>query len=418
MEAKKSGNRLVEILHIDTEDSQGFFMNHHATDPEKCECQKALEETFTLCCRTFGGRVRSPIEGDGAIAYFDTAKFSGGSVRAAEKFLAELPKLHKQIERLLPNRKVSRQHFRIKAHFGSIYFDRSHKRQASRPEVIDSLVKNEKQIAPLADQLFITEELLTTLDSKLKTRFVPASRRRQFGKLTTVIHRLKNRPAAFLTPLPIGGKRKNDITPKELNFLKRSLTTQVRLMTARNIITNTLTKRMASQRRPLRSTDLVAATLEGMHSFLVSDYEDTTDKFNVTFWRPDSVVKPTRLQKQYSYPERGSSRKVSLRENKFQVVRSFIDCTAIFHEDVRASATNREWVYFDPQQAKRRNLCSAVQFPVYRQKKEVGERQEKEVLGVLSIDTNCPEFFHPEDASLWIDRVKGFLVNLALSQKL
>jgi hypothetical protein len=36
----------------------------------------------------------------------------------------------------------------------------------------------------------------------------------------------------------------------------------------------------------------------------------------------------------------------------------------------------------------------------------------------LSVDTNCPEFFHPEDAALWIDRFKGFLANLALSQVL
>ena len=193
MKTGKSGNRLVEILHIDTEDAQRFFADYHATAAEKIDCQMVLEETFVRCCRAYGGRVRKPTEGDGGIAYFDAATFNGGAIRAAEKFIAELPRLHERTKRLLPGRKVRHRHFRIKAHFGSAYFDKSQKLATSSPDVIDSLVKHEKEIAPLSDQLYITEELLTTLEPKLKARFVPATRRRRFGKLTTIVYRLKKR---------------------------------------------------------------------------------------------------------------------------------------------------------------------------------------------------------------------------------
>jgi hypothetical protein len=423
MRQKRSENRLYELLHIDAENSQKFFVDHKATDSEKCDCQKALSDSFTGCCRRFGGMVK--FQGDGGIAYFDVSKFSGGSVRAAEKFFGDLPKLHKQTERLLPGRKVRRQRFRLKAHFGSIYFHPSGRHEASAANVIDSLVKEERNIAPLTEQLYITEDLLRTLSPELQARFARATtRKQQFGHLSTVVYRLHKRPPDTLPRPPalkgkrVGGRR-TDITTAELNFLKRSLETQVRLTTARNLITTSLTKRLATSKRAIRGTDLVEATLQGIHAFLVSSCGDVTETFNVTFWRPNRIVQPTHLRKQLGFPRPGPPRTISLREEKYQCVRSFTECTAIFHEDVRAAAANREWIPFDSQQAKqRRNLFSAAQFPIYRNKNAVGKRLDQEVLGVLSIDTNCPEFFHPEDATLWIDRVKGFLVNLALSQVL
>jgi hypothetical protein len=420
----KSENRLCELLHIDTQDSQKFFLDHKATHEQKCECQKVLEDIFTVCCRSFGGRVRFN-GGDGGLAYFDAGKFSGGSIRAAERFFSELPELSKQTARVLHVAKLQRvQRFRLKGHFGPVYIDADRQHLASAATVIDSFVKKERNIAPLSDQLYITDELLNVLGSHTQSKFSRTSARKQkFGHLSTTIHRLRKRPPDSLPKPPnLKGRRvsrKVDITRAELNYLKRSVETQVISTAARNSITIGLTRRLATERRAMRSTDLVQATLEGFHAFLVSACSEITETFNVTFWQPNRLVEPTHLRKQWGFPKMGPKRTISLQEDQFQVVRSFTECTAIFHEDVRAAAANREWVSFDPQQGKRgRNLFSAVQFPIYRNRNEIGKRLDREQLGVLSIDTNCPEFFHPEDAALWTDRIKGFLVNLALSQVL
>src|ERR1700733_7358486 len=173
MQQNQGGTRLCELLHIDTEDSQKFFIDHKATDPEKCDCQRALEDLFTLCCRSFGGQVK--FQGDGGIAYFDVSNFGGGSVRAAEMFFAELPKLHKQIERLLPRRKVRHQRYRLKGHFGRVYFDKHRKHATSDAKVIDSFVKKERSIAVLTDQLYITHELLNALAPEMQAKFSQAA---------------------------------------------------------------------------------------------------------------------------------------------------------------------------------------------------------------------------------------------------
>ena len=362
-------------------------------------------------------------QGDGGIAYFDVSNFGGGSVRAAEMFFAELPKLHKQIERLLPRRKVRHQRYRLKGHFGRVYFDKHRKHATSDAKVIDSFVKKERSIAVLTDQLYITHELLNALAPEMQAKFSQAtSRRQKFGHLSTVVYRLQKRPPDALPKPPTKGRgfgRKADITRGELNFLKRSLESQLILTTARNLITTGLTRHLATGKRPMQGSDLVQATLQGIHAFLVLSCSEITETFNVTFWRPNSILLPTMLKKQCGLPNMGPKRTISLREDRFQVVRCFTECTAIFHEDVRAAAAGREWAYFDAQQGrKRRNIFSAAQFPVYRNKNVVGRPKNREVVGVLSIDTNIPEFFHQEDAPLWIDRIKGFLVNLALSQVL
>ena len=371
----------------------------------------------------FGGRVR--FHGDGGLAYFDVSKFSGGALHAAERFFNELPELHKQIQTVLLGRKVQRQQrFRLKAHFGPVYIDADQKHYTSAANVINSFVKKERAIAALTDQLYVTDEYLKTLTPDQQAKFSRAAARKQkFDHLITTIYRLQKRPPDAVPKPPLLKGRKGggraDITPAELNYLKRSLEMQVLLMTARNLVTTGLTKRLATHRRALRSADLAEVTLQGIHNFLVSLCREVTDTFNVTFWRPNRVEKPTHLRKQSSFPRPGPKRTISLREDRWQVVRSFTECTPIFHEDVRAAAARREWFSFDAQQAKRkRNLYSAAQFPIYRNRNNVGQRIDREVLGVLSIDTNCPEFFHPEDGQLWTDRIKGFLVNLALSQVL
>jgi hypothetical protein len=63
--------------------------------------------------------------------------------------------------------------------------------EASGPEVLDDFIKHEKQIASLPDRLYVTEQLYQTLDGKLRSRFVRTTNKRNFGKLTTEIYRLK-----------------------------------------------------------------------------------------------------------------------------------------------------------------------------------------------------------------------------------
>jgi TIR domain-containing protein len=399
---ERSETQTYEILSVDTEDSQKFFNDHAATIPEKMDCQKIFMDTFVASCRAFGGWVRIEEFGDSGVAYFEASKFGGTAVRAAEKFLSQLPMLQRQTERLLPGRRLLPRRFRIAAHYGT-------------PDTVGSFVKYEKQIASIPNHLFITEQLRQRLDPKMMAHFVPTtSQAKKFGSLSTTVYRLLPRPVP-LEPLQV--VREGKLNPAELNFLKRSLEMQVSLSTAQNLIATQLINRLTGHKKELRGMDLVQATLKALHAFLQATGQNTTDDFNVAFWRPNNVSRPAYLTKLLGFPREGPRRKIKLRDDQYQVVRSFKECAAFFHEDVKAAASKWGWFYFDREQAsERRKLHSTAQIPVYRNKNAIGEPINREVLGVLSVDTSCPEFFHPEDASLWIDRTKSFLVNLALSQ--
>jgi hypothetical protein len=110
---------------------------------------------------------------------------------------------------------------------------------------------------------------------------------------------------------------------------------------------------------------------------------------------------------------------IRIAEDHFQAVRSFSSCSAIIHDDVRQARLNRDWTYFDKEQSsKLRGLNSAIQFPIYRNKNMVAEEQQKEPLGVLSIDASKAGFFQHSDVDYWTSNLMGFLANLALSERM
>jgi hypothetical protein len=72
-------------------------------------------------------------------------------------------------------------------------------------------------------------------------------------------------------------------------------------------------------------------------------------------------------------------------------------------------------VDFDREQrAQRRDLASALQIPVYYW----DESHAKVAVGVLSLDSDKPDMFLDEEVTLWQDDLVGFLVNIALAERL
>ena len=63
-----------------------------------------------------------------------------------------------------------------------------------------------------------------------------------------------------------------------------------------------------------------------------------------------------------------------------------------------------------------RGLHSAIQLPIYRPINRVGDVVIKETLGVLSVDTDKPDFFLTEEVDLWTEDFRGYLANLALAE--
>ena len=88
---------------------------------------------------------------------------------------------------------------------------------------------------------------------------------------------------------------------------------------------------------------------------------------------------------------------------------------ALFLEQHLIRGEPLTWFDFDKKQTlDRRSLSSALQLPVYC----VRTDQTKDMKGVLCLDSDQPDTFLSAEVELWLDELVGFLVNLALAEKL
>jgi hypothetical protein len=405
-----------EILHIDTEKSQEFFGRFKCSEQEKSNCQEYVSTVFGRCCANHGGEVRH-WEGDGGFALFRAAKDTGKSIAAAREFLAELQALTLQTASTLgkeANPAEARRRFRIKAHFGLVYLNDSGV-DAGRAADFDAFLKNERKLAPLTDELFITDKLWEQLSNRARDQFVQHAPKRSYGRLKTALHRLKAEFRPPQAPIPFA---RGEMSSGETAFLKSQLDNQLLVASARNIITTTLMREMAeTNTRAFSGEKLRDLTIQSIHYYLRN--VSLSPEFNLVYWRIAPAT--NRLRSVFAYPPRAASksREVDCDDTRYQVARAFISGQPIITEDVVESRNLRDWLDFDQAQADRgRGLYSSMQLPVYRATNDLGKYTKKKVMGVLSIDCDKPGFFQRKNSDLWRLSFIGFLANLALAEQM
>ena len=418
----KEGLQPVEILHIDTENSQKFFTKLDVNQSEKCDCEKLLFDLFSQCCQTHNGYVAANWAGDGGHAFFPASQESGNSIHAAKEFMSKLQILAEQTATTLGRRATSilaKRRFRIKAHFGLVRITADGKFDSASSSDFDAFLKHEKELAPIVDELFITDQLKSQLGSPEKSLFSEFRKVGSYGALTSALYRLQTKPTNNARSIFEPGRRPQDLTEGEWGHLLNHIKCQRMNVAARNFITIGLIKSISDpqSRGQIQDAVLTNVTIRALFNYLKVAYQPHS--FRVAVWRPFTQNGSTLLKKFAHHPVgRGDkSREVDVSDIRYNVARTFNSCIPIVTPSVSEARLKGDWIDFeDSQQEPERGLNSAIQLPVYRTKNKRGDYVEKESLGVLSVDSDKPDFFLMEELDIWLEDFIGYLANLALAE--
>ncbi len=416
------GIQPVEILHIDTVDSQSFVIDLDLNQSEKAECGRLLLELFLQSCQKFNGYIAA-WHGDGGYAFFPAHLKTGDSILAAQQFLANLPILTQQTATVL-NRLAkadeTRRRFRIIAHFAVIHINEDPGYASAHATDLDAVLKYAKALAPIPDELFITDQLREQLGRAQKDLFEPFSEKTLFGQLKTTIYRLQSRPTNHMEIIHERSSAK-DLTENEWRYLCNHLQVQQMNIVARNSITTALIQASTNSNNLGQIDDVIRTTIivRALYNFLRAAYPHYS--FRLTVWRPEIQRNEKLLEKVMQYPLTRPliKRRVSLDDRRFQVVKTFISCSPIATPSVGEARLRDEWFDFDSsEKGNVRDRNSALQLPVYRRTSQIGEAPEIKMLAVLSIDSDKPGFFSIEELGLWTDYLVGYLAELALAEQI
>jgi len=310
---------------------------------------------------------------------------------------------------------AARRRFRIKAHFGLVVLTADGRFDAGQSEAFDAFLKNERELAPVPDEFFITDKLLEQLGVAEKQLFETYKEAQDYDSLRTALYRLKSIPSSHGRNILEKTELPKDFTDSEWRYLRTHVITQRQNVIARNHITIGLINSAREQKKFTKEL-LTKLSIRGINNFLHTAYPYN---FNFTIWRP---VKNGSLELekvfQYPKPQVFTPRRVSLDRTEYQVVRAWKSCRPVVTQCVSAARISGEWVDFDDaQKAPARCLHGAIQFPIYFSKKEPG-LVVRQILAVLSIDTDKPDLFLNDELDMWTDDLVGYLANLALAEHL
>jgi hypothetical protein len=251
-----------------------------------------------------------------------------------------------------------------------------------------------------------------------KSRFKLHRPPRQYGALNTALYRLESQPTNNARSLLQVAQVPAQITESEWDYLVKQIRGQAMNVIARNSITVGLTTHIVS--RPDGRIDhrvLERLTMRALFNYLKAMYPQR--QFHLALWKETKNGGVDYLEKISIHPTKPpmTARRVRLDETRNQAVISFISCAPSITQCIAESRISGEWLDFDQtQEDPIRGLHSAIQLPIYRPKNRVGEIVIKETLGVLSVDTDKPDFFLIEEVDLWTEDFRGYLANLALAE--
>ncbi|HEY5238493.1 MAG TPA: hypothetical protein VIJ62_08950 [Rhizomicrobium sp.] len=416
----EEGLQAVEVLHIDTMDSYKFFVRLGVNSAEKCDCQKLLENIFSECVQKYGGWVATNWQGDGGHAFFPARLQSGNSVKAAKEFISKLPILARQTTAIVGHQGsepgISTRRFRVKAHFANVYLAGGDSRFDAAPAAeFDAFIKFEKQLAPVPDELFITDQLKDQLGSSAKQQFKEYRKKQAYGALQTAVHHLTAQPIEHARKI-LDVQRPQDLTDSEWHYLRTQIAAQKLNVAARNSITAGLIDFVSDPKNNGQIThDIVRRlTLTALYDYLRVVYP--LHEFHLTVWNSIEIDGQIYLSNVASYPDSAVTheRRVKANDMRYQVVRTFQTCNPSVTKCVSEARIDGSWIDFDDAQADHsRGLNSALEIPIYMRVNRTGK---KEPLGVLSLDSDKPDLFVREELDLLTDDLIGFLANLALAE--
>lgn len=407
----EDGHQAVQVLHIDTVRSQKFFVKVNANPAEKAACQSLVRETFNKCCQDKGGNLEQ-WAGDGGFAFF-SIKNPNSAVAAAVQFLSELDVLAEQVSTTLSNRvsaQECRREFRVKAHQCFIYYDEKTKMLGSSPEELDSFLKHESDLAAIGNEIFVTQQLLDRLDPTEKRNFERSTEQKTFGFLTTTIHRRKRHASERARDIFTPNLKPSDLTDKEWEYLKAHVKAQKINVAARNAITTALIKAASINHTRIDPDHLVSVTIESLYNYLRSVY--VAQQFHLTLWVPSNDK--LQLNKAAMHPKGRSIPRFIEPDRRYAAVQTFTTGAPVATRSVIGDRLEGKWLDFNPNPRKD-VMRSALQLPVYRTTNRRGDPTVKDVMAVLSIDTDQVDFFLPEELAMWVDDLVGFLANFALA---
>jgi hypothetical protein len=419
----KGSLQMVEILHVDTVNSRQLYKEFKLNPEEKARCQKIMQDSFRKICRMHRG-VPYPWAGDGGYAFFPCDKtFGQSAVIAAELILNDMCNMNAQTAGAINATEFYRS-IRLKAHRGEVYVTEESGIDSADPKHFDDFLKFEKRFAPKEDEFFITQEVYDVLESQLKKRFGYFKEVRA-GSIKTKLYLMKRKPIKKSDDIFKRGDEVQSITDADWQYLREHILSHKKNITVRNSITTGLTKAVLENYRNkglrqqlIKSRTLFELTLRGLYNYLRAI--DRRHRFSVSYWMPfDRRGKKFLKMYDFRYPNEEfaspSSRIVPVSNNRYKVCQSFNNIEPIATPSVKMAYHDGEWLYFDnTQKTRKRDLASAVQLPVYYKL----EKNNYIVKGILSIDTDKPNFFLEEEIDVWREELIHYLVNLCLTTTL
>lgn len=410
----------VEILHVDTANSRELYKKLGLNPIEKSSFQKILSRHFNTSCRKFGGRP-APWQGDGGHALFPSQKNIGSSVKSADYFLEGMELTDLQSAAAFELQEFFRS-VRIAIHRGEIYIAESSGLDSADPKDFDDFLKFTKKFAPKEDVIYVTHELYNVLPKKLKERFDLYSSKIAVGSIKTALYMMNKKPVEKVRNILEKGSKISEITGKEWQYVLSHIERQKLNIASRNCITLGLVHDIADSsggknRRGslITSATLFELTLNGLYDYLRLIAPKRS--FSVCYWIPKEKRGDKYLQMyQYRYPQKGftdpKKRTIPLNDDRFKACVSFNKNEAIATPSVKVASNQKDWIFFDgTQKSIKRDIASALQIPVYFRK----DNKNCEVKGVLSIDTDAPNFFLTVEVEVWREELIHYLVNLCLA---
>ena len=416
---KKRSTRIVEILHIDTDNSRALYKEHSVNNFQKHACQKLLKDRFGLICRKFNGALKD-WAGDGGFATFDSHSSFGLSAHAAEAFLQSLPILNAQTATNI-NTDGFQRSVRLKAHRGEIFTTEDSSVDSASPENFDDFIKFEKKFAPKTNEFFITDELYKALPSSLKKRFDIYAQKVSADSIKTKLYLMNRKPITKIDNI-LKKERSSKISDIDWKYLKEHIIAQKLNIASRNTITRGLIDSIQANKK-INSQDLFRLTLRGIYNYLRVVYK--TNRFAISYWLPETYRGKQYLKMyDYRYPSEGfvhpSKRKILLSDNHYKACQAFNSIEPIATPSVKIAYNKKEWQYFDDtQKTRKRDMASAIQIPVFFKQDDYDDLNNNIVKkGVLSIDSDRTNMFLQEERNLWVEEVLHYLVNLCLASTL
>ncbi|MFM9970838.1 MAG: hypothetical protein ACKVQK_20790 [Burkholderiales bacterium] len=410
----------VEILNFDTAGSRLLYRGLGFNAEEKAKATILLKGHFERICAAHGGTFHD-MAGDGACAFFISrqGKELGSSIRAGRDFLNELGDINAQTALALEKPTFNRQ-VRIAAHRGEIFLTSDAGTDSANPRDFDDFRKGEKKFAPHTDVLYLTEEVFRVLPASEKAKCENHMSVR-YGEIRTKLFRYRRSPIRRTDDIFKHGDSIKQIGPAEWRYLRTQIVNHFRNTHARNLITKGLITYLDSakpSRQPLLPAKLLLdLTLDAMFEYLKLAFE--RHPINLCFWRKiEKKGKPYLSKVAWRGVDGAKStgrRETVASESRFKVCQAFGKCESIVTPSIASERLSKSWVDFPGlSKTEKSKRMSALQIPIYVENRQ----HSRKVLGVLSLDSDAPDVFLPEEILLWTDELVGFLANLSLAEQL